>query len=108
MQGPPQGGLSSFERVEVMKYSRFAIISVVLFVGLLTAYLAGYQTGKSAVPKTDTEQATLVTPEVPVSAQIIETQSNGEQFNVQVAAIDPEDFHPADICLVGDENPTKR
>jgi hypothetical protein len=83
-------------------------VSVVVSVGLAAAYLAGYQTGKSAVPKTDTEQATLVTPEVPVSAQIIETQSNGEQFNVQVAAIDPEDFHPADICLVGDENPTKR
>ena len=79
-----------------------------MLIGLVAAYWTGYQTGKSAVPKTDTEQATLVNPEVPVSAQTIETQSNSEQFNVQVAAIDPEDFHPADICLVGDENPTKR
>jgi hypothetical protein len=108
MQGPPQGGLSSFERVEVMKYSRFAIISVVLFVGLLTAYWAGYQNGKSANPTADTEQATLVIPDAPVLAQTTEPQSNGEQSTVQVAAIDPEDFDPADICLVGDENPTKR
>ena len=79
-----------------------------MLIGLVAAYWTGYQTGKSAVPKTDTEQATLVNPEVPVSAQTIETQSNSEQFNVQVAAIDPKDFDPADICLAGDENPTKR
>ena len=79
-----------------------------MLIGLVAAYWTGYQNGKGANPSTDTEQATLVNPEVPVSAQTIETQSNSEQFNVQVAAIDPEDFHPADICLVGDENPTKR
>ena len=56
-----------------------------MLIGLLAAYC------------TDTEQATLVTPEAPVLAHTTEPQSNGEQSNVQVAAIDPKDFDPADF-----------
>ena len=88
--------------------SKIVTVSVVVSVGLAAAYLAGYQTGKSAKPSTDTEQATLATPDAPVLAQTTEPQFNGEQSNVQVAAINLEDFDPADICLAGDENPTKR
>jgi hypothetical protein len=74
------------------KNSKFATISVAVFVGLFAVYLGGYQTGKSANPSTDTEQATLATPDAPVLAQTTEPQSNGDQSNVQVAAIDPKDF----------------
>ena len=54
------------------KNSKFATISVAVFVGLFAVYLGGYQTGKSANPSTDTEQATLATPDAPVLAQTTE------------------------------------
>ena len=79
------------------KDSRFRIISLLVLVGLAAAYWTGYQTGKSAIPKTDTEQATLVTPDAPVLAQTTEPQSGSEQPSPRLAAIDPEDVDPADI-----------
>jgi hypothetical protein len=79
------------------KNSKFATISVAVFVGLFAVYLGGYQTGKSANPSTDTEQATLATPDAPVLAQTTEPQSGGERPAPQLAATDPEDVDPASI-----------
>jgi hypothetical protein len=82
---------------KMSKNSKFATISVAVFVGLFAVYLGGYQTGKSANPSTDTEQATLATPDAPVLAQTTERQSSGEEPSPQLAAIDPQDVDPADI-----------
>ena len=79
------------------KSLKLATICLALSVGLAAAYWTGYQTGKSANPSTDTEQATLVTPDAPVLAQTTEPQSSGEEPSPQLAAIDPEDVDPADI-----------
>jgi hypothetical protein len=79
------------------KNSKFATISVAVFVGLFAVYLGGYQTGKSANPSTDTEQATLAISDAPVLAQTTEPQSSGEEPSPQLAAIDPQDVDPADI-----------
>ena len=73
------------------KNSKFATISVAVFVGLFAVYLGGYQTGKSANPSTDTEQATLAIPDAPVLAQTTEPQSSGEEPNAKVTANDPKD-----------------
>ena len=79
------------------KNSKFATISVAVFVGLFAVYLGGYQNGKSANSSTDTEQATLATPDAPVLAQTADPQFSGEEPSPHLAAIDPEDVDPSSI-----------
>ena len=79
------------------KHSKFATISVAVFVGLLAVYLGGYQNGKNTALDTNTHQATLATPETPTLAQTKQPQSSGEQLVAEIAAIDPEDVDPASI-----------
>ena len=79
------------------KNLKLATVCLVGSVGLLTAYWAGYQNGKSAIPSTDTEQATLAIPDAPVSAQTTEPQSGVEQPSPRLATNDPDDVDPASI-----------
>ena len=83
------------------KHSRFATISVAVFVGLLAVYLGGYQNGKNTALDTDTntntKQATLATPEAPTLAQTTKPQSSGEQSATEVAVLHPDDVDPASI-----------
>ena len=79
------------------KNLKLATVCLVGSVGLLTAYWAGYENGKSAIPSTDTEQATLAIPDAPVSAQTTEPQSGVEQPSPRLATNDPDDVDPASI-----------
>ena len=79
------------------KSLKLATVCLALSVGFAVAYWTGYQTGKSANPSTDTEQATLVTPDAPVLAQTTEPQSGVEQPSPRLATNDPDDVDPASI-----------
>ena len=79
------------------KHSKFATISVAVFVGLLAVYLGGYQNGKNTALDTNTHQATLATPETPTLAQTAQPHSDGEQSATEVAVIHPDDIDPASI-----------
>ena len=78
------------------KYSKLATLSVAVFVGLLAAYLGGYQAAKTTDPSTVSAEI-APNPETPVLAQTTQPQIGGEQSAAEVAAIDPEDVDPADI-----------
>ena len=78
------------------KYSKLATLSVAVFVGLLVAYLGGYEAAKTTNPSTVSAEI-APKPETPVLAQNTEPLSSGEQSATEVAAIDPEDVDPADI-----------
>ena len=79
------------------KYSKLATLSVAVFVGLLVAYLGGYQAAKTTDSSTVSAAKVAPNPETPVLAQNIQPQMSGEQSAAEVAAIDPEDVDPADI-----------
>ena len=79
------------------KYSKLATLSVAVFVGLLVAYLGGYQAAKTTDSSTVSAAKVAPKPETPALAQNTQPQSSGEQSATEVAAIDPEDVDPADI-----------
>ncbi len=78
------------------KNLKIAAVGVAVFAGLLVAYLAGYETAKTADLNTATAQI-APEPETPVLAQTTQPQSSGEQLVSEIPAIDPEDVDPASI-----------
>ena len=79
------------------KYSKLATLSVAVFVGLLVAYLGGYQAAKTTDSSTVSAAKVAPNPETPVLARNTQPQIGGEQSAAEVAAIDLEDVDPADI-----------
>ena len=78
------------------KNLKIAAVGVAVFAGLLVAYLAGYETAKTADLNTATAQV-APKPETPILAQNTQSESNGEQLVAEITAIDPEDVDPAFI-----------
>lgn len=66
------------------KYSKLATLSVAVFVGLLVAYLGGYQAAKTTDSSTVSAETTPK-PEKPVLAEVAESPAPVELAYAQVA-----------------------